>query len=344
MEHSQAIAKISGGGRATSTADSSSAHFIRASAHPVLSLQRIVGNRAVQRLIQAGLEEANGQESPTAERAPGPIVNEVLNAPGEGLDPAIRTLMESHFGVDFSGVRVHTDAGAAESAGAIHAHAYTSGQDLVFAEGRYAPGTAEGQRLLAHELTHVVQQAAGPVTGTPTADGALSISEPTDVFEQAADVHADGVMAGASREGATGAAADSGGQTCVQCQDASEDLVDQAMGASSDMGGAGMPTGLVGLGTEDPGDQAIGTTSDMGPAVTTAGGGMDPGGNLGFPGLGSSPWMMGMGAPLHAALSAGQAGISTATGLAGQVPGLGGIASGVGNLAGQAGDWLNNLF
>jgi len=54
--------------------------------------------------------------------------------------------------------------------------------------------------------------------------------------------------------------------------------------------------------------------------------------------------MMGMGAPLHAALSAGQAGISTATGLAGQVPGLGGIASGVGNLAGQAGDWLNNLF
>jgi hypothetical protein len=66
--------------------------------------------------------------------------------------------MEARFGYDFSRVRVHTDATAAESARAVQALAYTVGEDIVFGAGRYAPATGAGQRLLAHELTHVVQQ------------------------------------------------------------------------------------------------------------------------------------------------------------------------------------------
>ena len=77
------------------------------------------------------------------------------------LDPKTRGLMEARFGWDFGKVRVHTDARANESAAAMGAQAFTRGWSVSFAEGRYAPGTTEGRRLLAHELTHVVQQARG---------------------------------------------------------------------------------------------------------------------------------------------------------------------------------------
>ncbi|MFL6254514.1 MAG: DUF4157 domain-containing protein [Pyrinomonadaceae bacterium] len=85
------------------------------------------------------------------------IVNEVLRSPGLPLDHATRSFMEPRFGHDFSRVRVHTDARAAASARAVNALAYTVGQDLVFNQGQYRPGTTEGKRLLAHELTHVAQ-------------------------------------------------------------------------------------------------------------------------------------------------------------------------------------------
>ena len=68
--------------------------------------------------------------------------------------------MESRFGHDFSQVRVHVDSQAVESAGAVNALAYTVGRDIVFGPGRYAPQTSDGRRLLAHELTHVLQQHA----------------------------------------------------------------------------------------------------------------------------------------------------------------------------------------
>ncbi len=87
-----------------------------------------------------------------------PIVYDVLRSPGQPLDRKTREFFEPKFGADFGDVRVHTDARAAESAHAVNALAYTVGHDLVFAPGRYAPGTAAGQRLLAHELTHTVQQ------------------------------------------------------------------------------------------------------------------------------------------------------------------------------------------
>ena len=77
---------------------------------------------------------------------------------GQPLDSATRTGMESRFGSDFSQVRVHTDAKAAKSARAVNALAYTVGRDVVFGAGQYEPNRAEGARLLAHELAHVVQQ------------------------------------------------------------------------------------------------------------------------------------------------------------------------------------------
>ena len=87
-----------------------------------------------------------------------PIVNEVVNSPGQPLDPETRTFMESRFGRGFSQVRVHTDAKALESAQAVNARAYTVRQNIVFGAEQYAPKTAAGQQLLAHELTHTIQQ------------------------------------------------------------------------------------------------------------------------------------------------------------------------------------------
>jgi outer membrane protein OmpA-like peptidoglycan-associated protein len=87
-----------------------------------------------------------------------PIVNEVLQTSGQSLDVGTRGLMESHFGHDFSMVRVHTDSQAAESARVVDAEAYTVGRHVVFGSGRYEPRSTVGRRVLAHELTHVVQQ------------------------------------------------------------------------------------------------------------------------------------------------------------------------------------------
>ncbi|MGB3458295.1 MAG: DUF4157 domain-containing protein [Halobacteriota archaeon] len=82
---------------------------------------------------------------------------------GQPLPQSVRAFFEPRFGYDFSQVRIHTDTRAAESAQAVNARAFTSGRDVVFGTGQYTPGTKEGQRLLAHELTHVVQQASGNI-------------------------------------------------------------------------------------------------------------------------------------------------------------------------------------
>lgn len=85
-------------------------------------------------------------------------VHQTLGNSGQPLSAESRSFFEPRFGQDFSGVRIHTDGGAAESARDIKALAYTSGQNVVFGRGQYQPESASGQRLLAHELTHVVQQ------------------------------------------------------------------------------------------------------------------------------------------------------------------------------------------
>jgi hypothetical protein len=92
-----------------------------------------------------------------------PIMHEVLRSPGQPLDQKARAFLEPRLGYDFSQVRVHTDATAAASALGVHALAYTVGRDVVFGSGQYSPHTSAGRRLLAHELTHTIQQAAGGI-------------------------------------------------------------------------------------------------------------------------------------------------------------------------------------
>jgi Zn-dependent peptidase ImmA (M78 family) len=137
--------------------------------------------------------EACAKERPAVRRdgagrdAPGsvpPIVHEVLRSPGQPLDPATRAFMEPRFGHDFSRVRVHADARAAESARAVNALAYAVGRDVVFGAGRHAPQTKAGQALLAHELAHVVQQRQA------TASGELSIGLENDPHEREAETAA----------------------------------------------------------------------------------------------------------------------------------------------------------
>ncbi|MEK7395624.1 MAG: DUF4157 domain-containing protein [Candidatus Poribacteria bacterium] len=93
-----------------------------------------------------------------------PIVHEVLRSPGQPLDSSTRAFMEPRFGHDFSRVRVHTDAKATKSAQTVNSLAYTFGNNVVFRAGLYTPNTMTGQRLLAHELTHVLQQYNGQST------------------------------------------------------------------------------------------------------------------------------------------------------------------------------------
>jgi hypothetical protein len=113
-----------------------------------------------------------------------PIVHEALRSPGQTLDRSTQALMEPKFGHDFSRVRVHTDVKAGESARAVNAMAYTVGRDVVFGAGQYAPTAREGQKLIAHELTHVLQQASIASDATP--NGLLMGSE-TDPLEYEAD-------------------------------------------------------------------------------------------------------------------------------------------------------------
>lgn len=121
-----------------------------------------------------------------------PVVHAVVRTPGTALEPALREPFEARFGQDFTGVRVHTDPPAAASAHAVHAHAYTVGQHVVFGSGKYRPHTRPGQRLLAHELVHVVQQRdAGGDLPRP-----MSISRSHGADEREADTIADRVLSG----------------------------------------------------------------------------------------------------------------------------------------------------
>ena len=95
-----------------------------------------------------------------------PSVYQALRSPGRPLDADTRASMEPRVGRDLGTARVHTGGDAAQSAREMGARAYTVGNDVVFGQGEYSPQTPEGQRLLAHEATHVAQQ-GGEVTAAP---------------------------------------------------------------------------------------------------------------------------------------------------------------------------------
>ena len=134
------------------------------------------------------------------EMAP-PIVHGVLRSPGQLLDGATRSYFEPRFRHDFSNVRIHTDARASESARSVDALAYTVGPRIAFAAGQYQPRTASGRKLLAHELTHVVQQ-----HGQSQSDGLLPVGPAGDRHERAAEAASvaidNGAFAGSLSSGA----------------------------------------------------------------------------------------------------------------------------------------------
>jgi hypothetical protein len=116
------------------------------------------------------IQRFSGQSNQQMDPAPA-SVDRALVSSGRPLDPTLRKDMEQRFGHDFSQVRVHSGTAAEQSARDVSANAYTVGHDLVFGTGRFAPGTSEGRRLIAHELTHVLQQSGGGGTGSEAANG-----------------------------------------------------------------------------------------------------------------------------------------------------------------------------
>lgn len=138
-----------------------------------LALQRTVGNAATARLV---------------EDAEDTLVHQVLRSTGRPLGAPARQEMEARLGADFSDVRVHDDAAARASAEEVGARAYTSGHHVVLGAG------GVDRHTLAHELTHVIQQRSGPVSGTGTGTG-LAVSHPTDRFEREAEANATRAMA-----------------------------------------------------------------------------------------------------------------------------------------------------
>jgi hypothetical protein len=144
----------------------------------ILRLQQQYGNRYVQRALAMARREADGQQvAPEVEST-----IERKRGGGQGLDSGVRTDMESFFGSDFRGVRVHTDGESDALNRAVNAVAFTTGQDIFFGAGKYNPEQSAGKELLAHELTHVVQQQGGS-----TIHSKLALSDSGSAYEQEAD-------------------------------------------------------------------------------------------------------------------------------------------------------------
>lgn len=164
--------------------------FFSAPAQIQAKFTKVAGNNPRQDCIDT-VQRTAGSANESHDISLPPIVNEVLRSPGQPLDSSAREYMEPRFGHDFSNVRVHTDARAAESAQAIDAIAYTGGRSIVFDRGRYSPASTEGRSLLAHELTHVVQQRAGVQLKN-------GVGQVGDIYEQQADAMAALVNNGAN--------------------------------------------------------------------------------------------------------------------------------------------------
>lgn len=148
-----------------------------------MHIQRAAGNAAMGALVQRSNEEES------------PVRDVIGKGGGTSLDSGVRQKMESSFGRDFGDVRVHTGPAATQAATSVQAQAFTVGNEVVFNEGKYNPSTPEGQRTVAHELSHVVQQGEGSVPGEERADG-IKVSDPGDWAEQQAEATADAVMSG----------------------------------------------------------------------------------------------------------------------------------------------------
>jgi len=152
-----------------------------ASSPGMAGLHRAIGNQGVQRLIA----QRNGQ-GPTEldEETAGRI--DRARSGGQALDRSMQEEMGGAMGHDFAGVRVHTSPEADDLSQELGAKAFATGQDVFFRQGAYDPGSTAGRELIAHELTHVVQQGTGQVQG----GGRMTVNAPGDVHEQRADASA----------------------------------------------------------------------------------------------------------------------------------------------------------
>ncbi|HEX6861450.1 MAG TPA: DUF4157 domain-containing protein, partial [Thermoanaerobaculia bacterium] len=158
----------------------------------LLQLQRQVGNRQVQRMVALAREApaAEGEIAPAEGEIAPEVEQSISRARGGGrpLDSEMRGRMEASFGTGFGGVRVHTGAEADRLNRQLSARAFTTGSDIFFRDGEYRPGSSGGRELIAHELTHVVQQQGTVQTSR------LTLGPPGDRFEQEADSVAQRVM------------------------------------------------------------------------------------------------------------------------------------------------------
>ena len=149
-----------------------------AGASGLAGLQQLVGNRAVQRLLAQRSGDGSFElDDDTASR-----INRERGG-GHPLEGTVQKEVSEAMDRDFSGVQVHTSPESDALSHQIGARAFTSGQDVFFREGAYDPHTSGGQELIAHELTHVVQQSTGVVGGA----GQMRVNAPGDVFEHQAD-------------------------------------------------------------------------------------------------------------------------------------------------------------
>jgi hypothetical protein len=146
----------------------------------LLHLQQQVGNRAVQRLLA---QRSGGDGAFELDEATTGRINQARGG-GQPLDGAVQKQMSEGMGHDFSGVRVHTSNEANDLNQQLSAKAFTTGQDIFFKAGEYDPGSSGGRELIAHELTHVVQQSSGLVGGS---GDRMTVNPPGDVYEQEAD-------------------------------------------------------------------------------------------------------------------------------------------------------------
>jgi len=152
-----------------------------------------IADRAVSPSSEASVApHINSYRGPAATDLEAPAgVSHVLSGSGRPLEPAVRRDMETRLGRDFSRVRVHSDATAAQSARTINAEAYTAGHNIVFGPGKFAPSTHNGRRLLAHELVHVVQQSGTGLVQRKSSPKGLPPSPDQDPYEVEANRRSD---------------------------------------------------------------------------------------------------------------------------------------------------------
>ncbi len=167
--------------------------------HPVMELQRRIGNQAVQLLLHSGTlgtgRPFDRRAANTVTRSNDDLAQRIRTAGTGGghLDTAVQRRLETGLGADLSNVRVHTDRQADRLARSVSSIAFTVGSHIFFRAGKYNPSSQSGMHLLAHEAVHTIQQASGPAAGTPV-PGGMSISSPTDSFERFADSAADSAV------------------------------------------------------------------------------------------------------------------------------------------------------